>query len=196
MERSVAGMKVTDPELVSSLSFPTSVAFDANGLASVAESGLPFGGASPGGRVWRIDAGRPALLTEGLRPPVNGLTFHDDFLYVSEGGHPARISRLSLDGERTTIARSTSWTSVNLRWMPVGVHWRAPRAGRCGDPIAGLSHWHAWPRGLHTAPTPHHQLAFRRLCPLPLWLDRAQGGDRRAVAHALAGGSALARSPP
>jgi len=86
------------------LSFPTSLTFDAAGAAYVAESGLPFGGARPGGRVWRLDGnGRRALLIENLRPPVNGLTFHDGHLYVSEGGHPARISRFDLDGRNQTV---------------------------------------------------------------------------------------------
>jgi glucose/arabinose dehydrogenase len=85
-------------------SFPTSLTFDEAGVAYVAESGLPFGGAPPGGRVWRLarDGGR-SLLAEGLRPPVNGLTFHAGGLYVSEGGHPGRISRLELDGQQTVI---------------------------------------------------------------------------------------------
>lgn len=66
----------------------------------VAESGLPFGGAAPGGRIWRVQAsGQRELLTDNLRAPVNGLTFHDDLLYVSEGGHPARISCFDLEGK-------------------------------------------------------------------------------------------------
>lgn len=70
-------------------SFPTSLTFDDGGIAYVAESGLPFGGAPHGGRVWRLaNDGGWALLAEGLRPPVNGLTFHAGGLYVSEGGHP------------------------------------------------------------------------------------------------------------
>ena len=48
------------------------------------------------------DGGR-SLLANGLRAPVNGLTFHKGGLYVSEGGHPGRISRLDLDGCRTVI---------------------------------------------------------------------------------------------
>jgi hypothetical protein len=73
------------------LSFPTSFTFDPDGVAYIAESGLPFGGAPPGGRVWRLgnltDAsdGQRALLAEGLRPPVNGLTWHGGRLYISEG---------------------------------------------------------------------------------------------------------------
>ncbi|MGI8824391.1 MAG: PQQ-dependent sugar dehydrogenase [Chloroflexota bacterium] len=103
----------SSPRLVSSetlqkvagdLSFPTSVTVDPNGTVFIAESGLPFGGARPGGRIWRLDRdGRRSLLMEGLRPPVNGLAFHDQGLYVSEGGHPARISRLDLDGKQTVI---------------------------------------------------------------------------------------------
>jgi glucose/arabinose dehydrogenase len=83
-------------------SFPTSVAFDDDGTTYVAESGLPFGGAPPGGRVWRLGAKRE-LLAEGLRHPVTGLIFHCGALYLSEGGTRGRISRLDLDGRRTTL---------------------------------------------------------------------------------------------
>lgn len=85
-------------------SFPTSLTFDEAGHVYVAEAGLPFGGAPPGGRIWRLEAsGAHTLLIEGLRPPVNGLTCHQGALYVSEGGHPARISRLTLDGQQTVL---------------------------------------------------------------------------------------------
>jgi glucose/arabinose dehydrogenase len=85
-------------------SFPTSLTFDEAGTPYIAESGLPFGGARRGGRVWRLERdGSRTLLIEGLRPPVNGLTYHQSSLYVSEGGHPARISRLDLDGRQTVI---------------------------------------------------------------------------------------------
>ena len=83
-------------------SFPTSLAFDDAGGMYVAESGLPFGGAPPGGRVWRVGAQRE-LLIENLRAPVNGLTFHRGRLYVSEGGHPARISCFDLDGKLLSV---------------------------------------------------------------------------------------------
>ena len=85
------------------LSFPTSLAFDERGAAYVAESGLPFGGEKPGGRVWKLDGASRSLLAGDLRPPVNGVTFHDGALYVSEGGQPGRIIRLELDGRRHTI---------------------------------------------------------------------------------------------
>jgi glucose/arabinose dehydrogenase len=85
-------------------SFPTSLTFDDVGGMYLAESGLPFGGAAPGGRIWRVDSGsRRKLLVENLRPPVNGLTFHKGLLYVSEGGHPARISSFDLDGKLQAV---------------------------------------------------------------------------------------------
>ncbi len=43
--------------LAAGLSFPTSVTFDDDGVPYVAESGLPFDGAPPGGRVWRLEPG-------------------------------------------------------------------------------------------------------------------------------------------
>lgn len=86
------------------LSFPTSVAFDDNGVAYIAESGLPFGGARPGGRVWRLAPdGSRDLVADRLRPPVNGLTYFEGGLFASEGGHPARISRFDLNGRQTVI---------------------------------------------------------------------------------------------
>lgn len=89
---------------VSGLDFPTSVTVGAGGSVFVAESGLPFGGASPGGRISRVDAavGRE-VVAGGLRPPVNGIADHDGALFVSEGGHPPRISRLDPDGTLVTV---------------------------------------------------------------------------------------------
>jgi glucose/arabinose dehydrogenase len=67
------------------------------------ESGLPFDGAPPGGRVWCLDGDRRELVADGLRPPVNGIAVHDGTLYVSEGGHPAALTRLAPDGTREEI---------------------------------------------------------------------------------------------
>jgi glucose/arabinose dehydrogenase len=85
--------------LFDELSFPTSLTLAEDGSFYVAESGLVFDGPPSGGRVWRLEAGgRRTLLVENLRAPVNGLTLHNGWLYVSEGGHPGRISRFDLDG--------------------------------------------------------------------------------------------------
>ena len=96
---------MSGPRLVAEgLDFPTSLAFDAEGTPWVAESGLPFAGAVPGGRIRRIGPDGPTEpLLGDLRWPVNGLGFHDGLFYVSEGGHPGRISRWAPGGERETV---------------------------------------------------------------------------------------------
>ncbi len=77
-------------------SFPTSLACANDGSLYLAEAGLPFGGAAPGGVIWQVKPdGTRVRLLDGLHPPVNGLTYHEGNLYISEGGHPARISRLN-----------------------------------------------------------------------------------------------------
>jgi len=101
--------EITGPELsfesaVDDLNFPTSVSFGEDGEAYIAESGLPFGGAPPGGRIWRVKDGERELLIEGLRPPVNGVTYHQGALYVTESGYPSRIFRHDLaSGEQTDV---------------------------------------------------------------------------------------------
>jgi glucose/arabinose dehydrogenase len=85
-------------------SFPTSLAFDTEGNAYLAESGLPFGGARRGGRVWKITQdGEKSLLAENLGQPITGLVFHDGSLWVSQGSNPGRIDRLELDGTITNV---------------------------------------------------------------------------------------------
>ena len=83
------------------LDFPTSLALDADGILYVAESGLPFAGARPGGRVGAD--GSSAVVLEGLRQPVNGLTWHDGGFYISEGGFPGRISWWAPGRPRQTV---------------------------------------------------------------------------------------------
>lgn len=84
--------------------FPTALTFDERGRCYVAESGLPFGGAPPTARIWRVDGDHRELVAEGLRAPVTGLTHHEGGLYVSEGGHPGRISRLEVQhGAQRTV---------------------------------------------------------------------------------------------
>jgi len=90
--------------VVEGLSFPTSLCFDPEGNAYVAESGLAWDGAAKGGRVFRIlSGGEKQLLADGFGNPLNGLCWFEGALIVSEGGYPGRISRLSVDGVRSTI---------------------------------------------------------------------------------------------
>ncbi|HYO16170.1 MAG TPA: sugar dehydrogenase [Thermoanaerobaculia bacterium] len=93
------------PQLVAQgLDFPTSLSFDAEGTPWVAESGLPFAGATPGGRIVRIGPdGRTEPLLGELRWPVNGLCFHDGGFFIAEGGYPGRISRWTPGSGRETV---------------------------------------------------------------------------------------------
>jgi glucose/arabinose dehydrogenase len=84
--------------VVGGLHFPTSVAFGDDGTVFIGESGLPFDGAPRGGRVWRVDDGKKTLLAQGFNPPLNGVAYHDGMLWITEGGHPARITKLSPEG--------------------------------------------------------------------------------------------------
>jgi glucose/arabinose dehydrogenase len=90
-------------ELVcSGLSFPTSVTFDEDGIPYITESNL-FNISNRNGCVVKVQGTtRDDLLTltDNLRTPVNGIWYHDGFLYVSEGGNPGRIAKMDLDGLR------------------------------------------------------------------------------------------------
>ncbi len=86
------------------LSFPTSLCFDPDGNAWVAESGLPWDGDKRGGQVVKISKnGEKEVIADGLLHPVNGLCWYEGYLIVSEGGYPGRISKLTIHGERSTI---------------------------------------------------------------------------------------------
>jgi glucose/arabinose dehydrogenase len=97
-------LEITMRVVADDLDFPTSLAFDAQGVPCVAESGLPLDGAPRGGRVLRLRGdGSREYLVRDLRAPVTGLVYYDGYFYVSEGGNPGRISRLSPSGDRKTL---------------------------------------------------------------------------------------------
>jgi glucose/arabinose dehydrogenase len=99
-----ASTRLIAESVAEGLDFPTSAAFADDGTLYVAESGLPFGGARPGGRLVRIGSdGSCKSVLEELRAPVNGLAWHDGGFYISEGGFPGRISRWTPGGDRLTI---------------------------------------------------------------------------------------------
>jgi hypothetical protein len=88
-------------QVTDEFSVPTGLTFNPVEVAYAAESGLPFGAAASGGRVWRLSRdGSRQLLVDGLRPSVNVGTVHDGALDIPQGGRSARISRLRLDGNR------------------------------------------------------------------------------------------------
>src|SRR6201992_1819552 len=80
------------------LNFPTGLTFGPDGTADVSASGLPFAGAPRGGRILRLDGDQPTVMLDSLAPPVNGVTYHDGYLYVTVGGTPSQILRLPVDG--------------------------------------------------------------------------------------------------
>lgn len=85
--------------VVDGVTFPSGVAFDQDGVAYLAETGLRPEGPPKPGRVWRVDAvGGRTLLAGDFIAPITGLVFHDGALWVSQGGPPGQISRLGLDG--------------------------------------------------------------------------------------------------
>ncbi|SEF33257.1 Glucose/arabinose dehydrogenase, beta-propeller fold [Amycolatopsis pretoriensis] len=86
-------------EVATGLQFPTSLAFDDAGGVYVAESGLAFGGAAPGGKVWRLAGGERTLVAGELAAPVTGLCWFEGDLFVSEGG-AGRITRVDAAGRK------------------------------------------------------------------------------------------------
>jgi hypothetical protein len=81
--------------------FPTSLAFAPDGTGFIAEAGLPLAGAPAGGRVWRVDPeGRRELLLDQLPPPVTGLTYAADSLWITACG---QISRLHPEGRHEVV---------------------------------------------------------------------------------------------
>ncbi len=114
------------------LDFPTSLTFAPDGRCYVAESGLPFAGARPGGRVWEVasDGGR-RLLADGFPPPLTGLTWHDKGLIVSAFDE---IDRLELNGTRNVI----------LDGLPSGGNYHTNMA------VAGADGWLYFSQGAMT----------------------------------------------
>lgn len=84
------------------LTFPTGVAFDADGRPHVVEAGYSYGEKITTPRLLRVEAdGRTAVVASGKKNgPWNGVTFADGAFFVAAGGEleGGRILRIGLDG--------------------------------------------------------------------------------------------------
>lgn len=92
------------------LTFPTGVAFDAQGKACVVESGYCYGEVWTTPQLLRIEADGKAtpIARGGDNGPWNGVTYSDGAFFVAEGGakHGGRILRIGADGEIKRLAEN------------------------------------------------------------------------------------------
>lgn len=93
--------------VASGLTFPTGVAFDAEGRPHVVESGYSYGEVWTTPRLLRIeDGGRMVEIARGGRNgPWNGVASGDGAFYVAEGGvlEGGRILRITRDGRQQVL---------------------------------------------------------------------------------------------
>jgi glucose/arabinose dehydrogenase len=86
------------------LTYPTAVVFDDANRPYVVEGGYSYGERYKTARLLRIEPdGRHTVIASGKNQPWTGATFHRGAFYVSQGGHPGRIVRITLDGKETTV---------------------------------------------------------------------------------------------
>ncbi|MBU7006808.1 LysM peptidoglycan-binding domain-containing protein [Phosphitispora fastidiosa] len=89
---------------VKDLTFPTGITFSDAGEMYVVESGYRAGSVLGSARVLRVyPDGSTAEVTRGFLPPVTGITWYDESLYVSESGYPGQITRVFPDGSREAV---------------------------------------------------------------------------------------------
>lgn len=95
--------------LVTGLTCPTAVAWDAAGRMYVAESGYPplaGGGNGSGGRILRVEGGgRTTVVAGGLDAPVTDLKFRDGAMYVA---HRGTLS-VFREGRRADLITGLPW---------------------------------------------------------------------------------------
>lgn len=84
------------------LTFPTAVAFDDSGTPYVIEAGYAYGEIFLQPKLFKIETGGElSLVYQGEKNgPWNGITFHDGFFYIAEGGEleGGKILKVSTDG--------------------------------------------------------------------------------------------------
>jgi glucose/arabinose dehydrogenase len=115
--------------ITTNLTFPTGVAFDQEGRPCVVESGYAYGEVWTTPRLLRIERdGRQTVLAKGTRNgPWNGVSFHEGYFYVAEGGE--------WEGGRILKITSTGQTSVLVDGLPsLGDH-------HTDGPVMGPDGW-------------------------------------------------------
>lgn len=89
------------------LTYPTGVAFDAQGRPYVLEAGYAYGEVWTAPRLLRLEAGGTLkeVYVGGKNGPWTGLTFHDGAFYISEGGQleGGRILRVTPEGQMSVL---------------------------------------------------------------------------------------------
>jgi glucose/arabinose dehydrogenase len=88
------------------LTYPTGIIFDDQNRLYVVESDYAYVEHYATPRLLRIESnGRKQVIATGERrhAPWTGGDFHGDAFYISEGGNPGRVSRITMDGRLTPI---------------------------------------------------------------------------------------------
>ncbi len=124
--------------VASGLTFPTGIAFDADGRPYVVESGYSYGEVVLTPRLLRLDASGPVVVAEGEGGgPWNGIDYLDGGFFVADGDHLDGGSILRIDPGSGSI-------SVLIDGLPsLGDH-------HTNGPVAGPDGWIYFGQGTAT----------------------------------------------
>jgi hypothetical protein len=93
--------------VISGLTFPTAVTFDDSNNMYVIESGYSYGEVWQEPKLLKIEKdGKSTLIAKGSKNgPWTGLTWHDGFFYIAEGGEleGGQIIKVTMEGEMTPM---------------------------------------------------------------------------------------------
>src|SRR5205814_5930018 len=86
------------------LTFPTGVTFDDANVPYVVEGGYAYGEKYAPGRLLRIEPGGvKTVIAEGANQPWTGVAYYNGSFFVSQGGYPGKIARVSPNGGNAII---------------------------------------------------------------------------------------------
>jgi glucose/arabinose dehydrogenase len=89
--------------------FPTAIAFDDQGIAYILEAGYAYGEVWKEPKLIKIQGDTKTVIAKGdLNGPWTGVTYHNGYFYVSEGGEAngGKILRISPDGQIKTLVEN------------------------------------------------------------------------------------------